>query len=218
MNKIFVCSDFHFYHDRDFLYEPRGFLSVEEANEEMIRRYNEVVDDGDIVYILGDLGLNATGHEICELVARLNGRKYLALGNHDTDARIKAYKESELFEAVDYGFRLNYKKKTFWLTHYPTIVANYDDKPNYNIHGHTHDTKLPKRLRDNGGDYCKKLLCISAPSVRLAAASRTEDASRGFNVIELNKANGIYNNIVIKNFEMKKAIIEEKNSESFDLK
>lgn len=86
------------------------------------------------------------------------------------------------------------------------------------LYGHTHDTKLPKRLRDNGGDYCKKLLCISAPSVRLAAASRTEDASRGFNVIELNKANGIYNNIVIKNFEMKKAIIEEKNSESFDLK
>ena len=139
MSKIFICSDFHFYHNKDFLYEPRGFSSIEEANEEMIKRYNEIVSEEDIVYILGDLGLNATGHEICELVAKLKGHKYLALGNHDTDARIKAYKESELFEAIDYGFRLNYKKMTFWLTHYPTIVANYDDKPNYNIHGHTHD-------------------------------------------------------------------------------
>lgn len=137
---IFVCSDFHFNHNKDFLYEPRGFSSIDEANEEMIRRYNEVVKEDDIVYILGDLGLNATGEEICDFVSRLKGKKYLALGNHDTDARIKVYKESGLFESVEYGFRLIYKKKTFWLTHYPTIVANYDDKPNYNIHGHTHDT------------------------------------------------------------------------------
>jgi calcineurin-like phosphoesterase family protein len=136
---IYVCSDFHFYHDKDFLYAPRGFRSIEEANAEMIKRYNEVVEEEDIVYILGDLGLNATGHEICELVAKLKGKKYLVIGNHDSNVRVEAYKESGLFEAVDFGFRLVYNKKTFWLTHYPMLVANYDDKPNYNIHGHTHD-------------------------------------------------------------------------------
>ena len=39
---------------------------------------------------------------------------------------------------------LKYKKKTFFLTHYPTLTGNMDDTPGhctYNLHGHTHQTQ-----------------------------------------------------------------------------
>ena len=33
MSKIWFTSDLHFCHDRDFIYGPRGFKSVQEMNE-----------------------------------------------------------------------------------------------------------------------------------------------------------------------------------------
>ncbi len=91
------------------------------------------------------------------------------------------------------------------------------NKINICLFGHTHDTKYPYRLRDNGGNYCKDLLCIPAPSVRLAAASRTEDASRGFNIIEIKKNDDNHREVIIQNYEMKKAEIERVNQDSYDI-
>ena len=44
-------------HDREFIWKARGFNSVDEMNEETIRRFNEVVNPEDTVYILGDIAL-----------------------------------------------------------------------------------------------------------------------------------------------------------------
>lgn len=55
--KIFLTSDLHFLHDREFIWKARGFNSVDEMNEETIRRFNEVVNPEDTVYILGDIAL-----------------------------------------------------------------------------------------------------------------------------------------------------------------
>lgn len=98
---------------------------------------------------------------------------------------------------------------------FQTLVQ--DNKINVCLYGHTHDFKFPYELKDNGGNYCKKMICIPAPTVRLAAASRTEDASRGFNIIEMSKKEGQYKNIVIKNYELKKASILETNTDEFAL-
>ena len=61
--KVFLSSDTHFNHQRGFVYEPRGFSSVEEINEEIIRRWNEKVGKSDMVFHLGDvmLGDNQKG-------------------------------------------------------------------------------------------------------------------------------------------------------------
>ena len=55
---IFVTSDLHFCHDRDFLYEPRGFKSVHEMNEAIVKNWNSIIQPEDDVYVLGDLMLN----------------------------------------------------------------------------------------------------------------------------------------------------------------
>ena len=88
-----------------------------------------------------------------------------------------------------------------------TLIEDY--KIDICLFGHTHDFSEAFRMKGNGGKYCNKLLCVPAPSVRLAAASRTEDASRGFNVIELNKVDGAIKKVKPRYFEMKKASIVE---------
>ena len=55
---IYVTSDLHFSHNKEFLYKPRGFNSIEEHDEQIIKNWNEIITDEDEVYILGDLMLN----------------------------------------------------------------------------------------------------------------------------------------------------------------
>lgn len=144
---IWFTSDTHFFHNKDFVYAERGFESVEEMNEEIIRKHNEVVKPEDRVYILGDCGLSATPEEILSCLSRLNGEKILIVGNHDTDARISAFTASNVFHFIGMGDRFNYKKIQFVLSHYPTLTANFEDpKPIWNIHGHLHS---PQHFHDS---------------------------------------------------------------------
>lgn len=137
---IWLCSDWHFSHNKDFLLNPRGFDNSDEMNEEIVKRHNELVAPDDIVYCLGDVMLGGDFEKSAEYVKRMNGIKYLAIGNHDTDNKIKMYKEQNLFEDIQFGYRLRYKKKSIVLTHYPTLVENFDSAVKIvNIHGHTHN-------------------------------------------------------------------------------
>ena len=55
---IWLTSDTHFCHDREFIFGPRGFSCVEEMNKAIVERWNSVVSDDDTVYHLGDTILN----------------------------------------------------------------------------------------------------------------------------------------------------------------
>lgn len=138
MNKIWLTSDLHFNHDKDFIWKVRGFNSVQEMNEALVKNFNSVVKPEDTVYILGD---NMMGMDINSGLAylrRLNGIKHIAIGNHDTDARIEAYKNSKIFADIQFGYRIKVKGTTYILTHYPTVTANGDNLRVVNLHGHTH--------------------------------------------------------------------------------
>ena len=88
-----------------------------------------------------------------------------------------------------------------------TIIE--DNKVNLCLYGHTHDNNSPYSLRDNGGYYCKNLICVPSPSLRLKSASINEEAHRGFNIIELYKQNGIIDKIIVRRFELVNATINE---------
>lgn len=136
MSNIWLISDTHFNHNKDFIWKARGFNSVEEMNETIIKNWNDVIQPDDVIYHLGDVIMGELDAGI-PLVKRLNGKIKLAIGNHDTTKRLAAFKE--LFDEINFGYRLKKGKKTFLLTHYPTLVANYNDPTKvYSIHGHTH--------------------------------------------------------------------------------
>lgn len=141
MSNIFFTSDWHFYHDKEFIWGARGFQDVMAMNEAIIYRHNSIVEPNDTVYVLGDCifgdyKINAS------IINKMNGKKFLAIGNHDTNAKIETYKSLGLFEDITMGYRLTEGKMTFILSHYPTLVENFGQKPFsvINLFGHTHQT------------------------------------------------------------------------------
>jgi calcineurin-like phosphoesterase family protein len=53
-------------------------------DEAIVKQWNSQVKPEDEVYFLGDFGINKKKALDAELVGRLNGKKYIILGNHDT--------------------------------------------------------------------------------------------------------------------------------------
>lgn len=143
---IWLTSDQHFNHDRDFIYGPRGFESIQQANEAMLKAWNSVVGPDDEVYQLGDFFLGTDMEFIESTLYQLNGRIHLRRGNHDSEAKIKLYQRHPKIVDISDASYLEYENKVFYLSHYPTYTKNLDETrcglKIYNLHGHTH-SKMP---------------------------------------------------------------------------
>lgn len=140
-NKIYLTSDLHFGHDREFIWKVRGYDSVEHMNTRQVEKWNAIVDSDDDVYVLGDVVLGDPKN--IEYVRRLNGEIHIVLGNHDTLTREQMYRElPNVVEVAEIGIRLKYKKYHFVLTHYPMLTGNLEKESlkqmSLNLYGHTH--------------------------------------------------------------------------------
>ena len=143
MNRLYFTSDLHFCHDREFIWAERGFKSVSEMNETIIRNWNSMIDENDDCYVLGDimLGDNTQG---LECLKQLRGHIHIIRGNHDTVKRIPLYESCYNVVKVSNAEYIKAEGYNFYLSHYPTITANLDDgdKPLkailINLYGHTH--------------------------------------------------------------------------------
>ena len=138
---IYMTSDLHFCHNKDFLYGRRGFDNIWDMNNTIVKNWNEIVQPEDDVYILGDVMLQDNENGIA-LLKQLKGNIHIILGNHDTPKRIPLYEDCYNVIEVTYATPLIYKGYNFFLTHYPTYTANIDKesihKAVINLHGHTH--------------------------------------------------------------------------------
>ncbi len=142
---VYVTSDLHLNHPGILLMSRPQFKTVEEHNKFIIGKYNSVVHEDDLVYILGDLGFSPI-KDLKPLVSLLNGRKILILGNHDR-GNIGEYRGMGFIEAYDHPI---YYSKDIILSHEPVKEA-LDNPYVYNIHGHLHrgKIKLPNYININ---------------------------------------------------------------------
>ena len=144
MSEIWLTSDLHFFHDRGFIYEPRGFKSIREMNDAIIERYNRLVKPEDDVYILGDLLLGGPDNleRGLKLIGELNGKLHLVRGNHDTDTRWAAYSTLQNVVEQQNAIYLKHMGYHFFMTHYPCFTANLEKESlkqcTINLYGHTH--------------------------------------------------------------------------------
>lgn len=78
-------ADTHFGQEKLLQLQPRPYSSLAEMEEDLIRRWNEVVKPGDIVYHLGDFAVGKAEDKprLQVIFNRLNGEKMLVSGNHD---------------------------------------------------------------------------------------------------------------------------------------
>lgn len=138
MSRTWVYSDPHFLHGNickftNYDGSPlRPWDDAEKMTEDMIEWYNEVVNDEDRVYILGDVAFRAS--DMHRVVPRLKGRKVLVPGNHEPP---KMRKYFDLFDDVR-GYIV---KKGFIMSHIP-IHPQSLSRWAVNIHGHTHNNQI----------------------------------------------------------------------------
>lgn len=143
----YYISDLHFCHAslNDHM-DMRGFASVEDMNEYMIKQWNSKVRLWDDVVILGDFCISPKGAEVNAILERLNGTKYLIVGNHD---RYLTNKDFDLkhFKWIEPYKELHDNKRKVVLSHYPIMCYNgqyrLDEQGNakvYMLYGHVHNT------------------------------------------------------------------------------
>ena len=142
MANIWFTSDLHLSHKQEFLWSPRGFKDQHEMNEVLVENWNKVVKPDDIVYNLGDMALTDP-EDALKYLLRLNGKHYWIYGNHDTTKKINYFLDEvpNLYD-IGYAWVIKESKYSLYLSHYPTLTANFDDKKFsqhvINLHGHTH--------------------------------------------------------------------------------
>lgn len=144
---IWFSSDLHLGHTQPFLYEPRGFLSINDHDTTIISNINEAVQPEDTLYLLGDLMLNDNENGM-KLLSQIKCEDIqIILGNHDSAKREELYSSLSNVTVLGYAEKLIYKKWSFILSHYPMLTASYDDDkyPScrvYNLCGHSHTKQL----------------------------------------------------------------------------
>ena len=123
-------SDTHFFHQNVIEYSSRPWYTAQAMNQDMIRRWNEVIEPDTVIYHHGDVTFS-NKEKAKSVIEKLNGYKILILGNHDR--RSKGWFKDVGFEEVHKAPILLNKH---FLTHAPMDPAlPYE----YNIHGHVHD-------------------------------------------------------------------------------
>ena len=140
MATTYFSSDLHFNHDRAFIYENRGFKTVEEMNETIISHFNERVQENDTLFLLGDIMLGSDYEAGAALINRLNCKNIKIIrGNHDTNKRIEIYQTlCPNVEFLGWADVIRLNKRNYYLSHYPTLVNNFDETQPFNLYGHTH--------------------------------------------------------------------------------
>lgn len=156
---IYFTSDTHFYHKRiigfqeqrayfrckdlPHIVDAKGEIShadeVAAMNERIIAGWNSVVSATDIIYHLGDLSFGSAS-KTSEILSRLNGLKYLIMGNHDWKRTCTTY--NEYFEEVfPHYHELKIDDKLVCLMHYPILSWNQAERGSIHLHGHLHGNK-----------------------------------------------------------------------------
>jgi len=154
---IFFTSDLHFGHKNVIKYSNRPFSSVEEMNEELIRRFNSKVKNGDIVYDLGDFAFKNPK----KYLERLNGNIIRIKGSHDSDMkepRMLVIRPPELLD--EFG---NHRSIT--LCHYAMRTWETSHYGSFHLFGHSHGTLPPYGLSFDVGVDCWNYYPLSLEEV-----------------------------------------------------
>ena len=64
----YYISDLHLFHEASIRFDNRPFGSLDEMHESVVSRWNNKVNNGDIVYILGDMSMRGRKEESYRLL------------------------------------------------------------------------------------------------------------------------------------------------------
>lgn len=157
---IFFTSDHHFNHINILKHCQRPFSSVQEMDEELIKRWNSVIKENDEVYYLGDLTLG-NWSTAWSYIKRLKGRIKFIKGNHDKGWFSKL-PEGQKLPPI---YELNFNNQLFVLCHYPLRGWNKAYYGSYHVFGHEHGNMTPYGKSFDIGVDCHDFYPISIEQI-----------------------------------------------------
>jgi calcineurin-like phosphoesterase family protein len=136
--KNFFTADSHFNHTKILKYCNRPFNNVEEMNAVIINNLNSVVGKKDNIWHLGDFAFGKDVNELKKIFNRLNGNKFLILGNHDKVNLMSQldWKSIEIFKEISVG------GNPIILMHYAMRVWPASHFGSWQLYGHSHGQLL----------------------------------------------------------------------------
>jgi calcineurin-like phosphoesterase family protein len=139
---IYFTSDLHLNHANIIKFCNRPWNTVEEMNEGLINNWNEIVNDDDTVYCLGDMVWKKL-RDYLEMIPKLKGHKILIRGNHDPkDNEQNNSILLKVFDEVHDQMYITVKGRRIYLNHYPFLCygGSYLGKENavWQLYGHVH--------------------------------------------------------------------------------
>lgn len=165
--QIWFTSDTHFGHKNIIAFSNRPFKDENHMTEELVKSWNEVVDEEDEVYHMGDVSLT-NADKTHEILQRLNGKIYLIKGNHEKSTLQKQYTRDR-FEWIKDYYELKVdnptidgnKHQLIVLCHYGMRVWNKSHHGAWMLYGHSHDSMEHEawgRSMDVGVDSAYRIL------------------------------------------------------------
>ncbi len=184
MANTFFTSDPHFGHDLIRVVCKRPYDTVDQMDQGLIDNWNSVVQQGDMVYLMGDVFLYRSKAEALAIREKLNGNIALILGNHDSIA--KSISRAWAFIADNYMFKTGDQGDPDRIALYLSHCAHRSWPKSHSgaahLYGHSHGN-LPEDLNlrafDVGMD-CWNCTPVSLSQVkekldRMAAARAEQD-------------------------------------------
>lgn len=141
-DKLWFTSDPHYFHGGIIKFCNRPYFDSWEMNEALIGNWNMNIKADDDVFILGDFAFTGNIEKVLDIGYRLNGNKYLILGNHCYQSRLQREIFKKVFvEICDVATinviddELEEGSMNIFMSHYPHLywMRNY-----IHLHGHIH--------------------------------------------------------------------------------
>lgn len=165
---VFFTGDTHFGHGGARGLFRRPFASTAEMDDAMIRAWNEVVGDHDVVWHLGDFAVRPTSARLDELLGVLAGTKHLLIGNNE----VKATLAHPGFASVQHYAEVELDGLRLVLCHYPFRSWNRMDRGSLNLHGHCHGRLKPMPRQIDVGVDAWDFRPITLAQIRAALRRR----------------------------------------------
>lgn len=155
--KTYFIADTHFGHDKIIRYQNRPYTDTLDMDESIITNWNKTVGPYDVVYLLGDFAL-CNKERMIKILNRLNGSKYLVMGNHDTRS-VQEYLDTGFDKVYDCPIIID----GFWMLSHEPLYVN-ENMPYANIFGHVHNNP-------EYSDYSSHHFCVSVERINYTPIS-----------------------------------------------
>ena len=140
LDTVWFTADQHFHHANIIKYCKRPYQTVEEMNNDLIAKWNSVVQKDHVVYSLGDFCLGGW-HQFRSIVDQLQGEINLVPGGHD-ERWLNAARRATHIRVLDPLLTLEFMapgpNTVVVISHYAMRSWDRIHYGAYHLYGHSH--------------------------------------------------------------------------------